>query len=54
MTQSVNNKYARITLLFAVTYMISYITRINYGAIISEIVNIFQMKLRIPRRKIKC
>ena len=42
MTQSVNNKYARITLLFAVTYMISYITRINYGAIISEMVSATQ------------
>ena len=27
---------SRIALLFALTYMISYITRINYGAIISE------------------
>ena len=34
--KSVNKNFARITLLFAVTYMISYITRINYGAIISE------------------
>ena len=25
-----------LTLLFSVTYMISYITRINYGAVISE------------------
>ena len=37
--KSVNKSYARITLLFAVTYMISYITRINYGAIISEMVS---------------
>ena len=35
--KSVNkNSAAAVTLLFAVTYMISYITRINYGAIISE------------------
>ena len=27
---------SRLTLLFSLTYMISYITRINYGAIISE------------------
>ncbi len=27
---------AKITLLFSLTYMVSYITRINYGAIISE------------------
>lgn len=37
--KSVNKNFARITLLFAVTYMISYITRINYGAIISEMVS---------------
>ena len=28
----------RITYLFMLTYMVSYITRINYGAIISEMV----------------
>lgn len=33
------NSVAAITLLFSVTYMVSYITRINYGAIISEMVN---------------
>lgn len=32
-----NKNYKTLTLLFAVTYMISYITRINFGAIISEI-----------------
>ena len=38
--KSVNrNSAAAVTLLFAVTYMISYITRINYGAIISEMVS---------------
>ncbi len=26
----------RITLLFTITYMVSYMTRINYGAIVSE------------------
>lgn len=32
-----NKKYAnRITLLLAATYMVSYVTRINFGAIISE------------------
>lgn len=30
------NSASAVTLLFAVTYMISYMTRINYGAIISE------------------
>lgn len=30
------NSVNRLTLLFAATYMISYITRINYGAIIAE------------------
>lgn len=29
----------RLTLLFAAAYMISYITRINYGAIIAEMEN---------------
>ena len=33
------NSAATVTLLFAVTYMISYITRINFGAIISEMVS---------------
>lgn len=34
-----NKKFvSRIALLFAATYMVSYITRINYGAIISEMV----------------
>ena len=28
----------KITYLFMITYMVSYITRINYGAIISEMV----------------
>lgn len=28
----------RLTLLFALTYMVSYLTRINYGAVISEMV----------------
>ena len=28
----------RIVLLFSITYMVSYITRINYGAIISEMI----------------
>ena len=32
-----SNKTKTYVLLFAVTYMISYITRINFGAIISEI-----------------
>lgn len=27
-----------VALIFAVTYMVSYITRINYGAVISEMV----------------
>ena len=31
---------SRMTLLFALTYMVSYITRINYGAIISEMVRV--------------
>lgn len=31
-------KVAGITWLFAITYMISYMTRINYGAVISEVV----------------
>jgi len=29
---------AGITWLFAITYMVSYLTRINYGAVISEVV----------------
>lgn len=33
----------RLTVLFAVTYMISYITRINYGAIIAETEKATQM-----------
>ena len=36
MIKSVNKNATAITLLFAVTYMTSHITRINYGAIISE------------------
>ena len=28
----------RMVLLFSITYMVSYITRINYGAIISEMI----------------
>ncbi len=35
MERALRNKF---TLLFAVTYMISYITRINYGTVISEMV----------------
>lgn len=37
--KSVKPSVGRLTLLFAATYMISYITRINYGAIISEMVS---------------
>ena len=29
----------KITYLFMITYMVSYITRINFGAIVSEMVN---------------
>lgn len=32
------NRAAKITALFTLTYMISYITRINFGAVISEMV----------------
>ena len=28
----------KAALIFAVTYMVSYITRINYGAVISEMI----------------
>ncbi len=39
MTARLNTKkeISRLVLLFTLTYMVSYITRINYGAIISEI-----------------
>ena len=33
------NDSRRISLLFAFTYMISYMTRINFGAVISEMVS---------------
>ena len=36
MTHNTNSR--RLTLLFALTYLTSYLTRINYGAIISEMV----------------
>lgn len=39
-TQKEINKYI---LLFSITYMVSYITRINYGAIILEIEYATQM-----------
>lgn len=39
-TQKEINKYI---LLFSITYMVSYITRINYGAVILEIENATQM-----------
>ena len=32
------SRVMRMTLLFTILYMISYMTRINYGAIISEMV----------------
>lgn len=35
---ALKNKASALTLLFAVTYMVSYITRINYGAVISQMV----------------
>lgn len=38
MGKTKNRTMNRIVLLFAATYMVSYITRINYGAIISEMV----------------
>lgn len=35
-----NRKFVnRVTLLLAVTYMVSYVTRINFGAIVSEMAN---------------
>lgn len=38
-TKPGNKNLGMITLLFAATYMVSYITRINYGAIITEMVS---------------
>lgn len=38
MTKALNKKGSILIFLFAITYMVSYITRINYDAIISEMV----------------
>lgn len=39
---------ARLTWLFAVTYMVSYMTRINLGAVVSEIVTDLQWSRSLP------
>lgn len=48
MTTERNREVSRLTWLFAVTYMVSYMTRINFGAVISEIVTDMQWSRSLP------